>query len=247
MDGFNPTQYGARWAATYDDFHEGVVDSAATVAGLHALAGERSSVLEYGAGTGRIAIPLAQLGHAVTAVEISEEMLEVLARKVGSANVEAVRGDMTTVELGRDFDMAFVAFNSIFALSTQQDQVRLFRNAAKHLRPGGAFALETVVVETPRGNGHVQRLRVADVRPDELVLAAGLLDPVTQFYNGTWAVLGTSGTTFYPIQGRHVTHAEMDLMAQLADLELESRWQDWQQSPFTAESHSIVTVYRKPG
>ncbi|MFC4942498.1 class I SAM-dependent DNA methyltransferase [Pseudonocardia sp. GCM10023141] len=247
MDGFDRNAYGDRWAADYDTLHEGKVDADATVAGLSELAGPGGSVLEYGAGTGRIAIPLAARGHDVVGVEISEAMLVELRAKPGSDAVTAVLGDMTTVELGRTFDLACVPFNSIFTLPTQDDQVELFRNAAMHLRPGGRFALESVMTGDKPGSGPVPRLRVADVGADRMVLAGGVLDPITQFYQGTWAVLGPNGTTFYPLQGRHVTHAEMDLMARIAGLELEHRLADWTRAAVTPWSRQHVSVYRRPG
>lgn len=234
------------WAADYDAFHAGLVDTEATVEGLSELAGAGGSVLEYGTGTGRIAIPLAERGHDVVGVDLSDAMLERLRAKPGAEAVTTVLADMTTVELGRTFDLAAIPFNSIFVLPTQEAQVQLFRNAATHLRPGGRFALESMMVGDAPGAGPVHRMRVADTGPDRLVLTAGVLDPVTQLYTGTWAVFRTDGTTFYPLVGRHVGHAEMDLMAQLAGLTLEHRWADWARNPVTAHSRQHVSVYRKP-
>lgn len=244
MDGFDPRAYGDSWAERYDEMH--TEDTDATVTGLSTLAGDGGSVLEYGTGTGRIAIPLAARGHEVVGVEISEAMLEKLRAKPGADSITAVLGDMTTVELGRTFDLAAIPFNSIFALPTQQSQVQLFRNASTHLRPGGRFVLESMMIGEAPGSGPVQRGRVADVGPDHILFTAGLLDPVTQFYRGTWARLGPNGTEFFPLNGRHVTHAEMDLMAQIAGLELEHRWNDWSRNPLTTFSRQHISVYRKP-
>lgn len=244
MDGFDPRDYGNSWAEHYDEMH--TEDTDATVAGLSALAGDGGSVLEYGTGTGRIAIPLAALGHEVVGVEISEAMVDKLRAKPGADTVTVVLADMTTVELGRPFDLAAIPFNSIFALPTQQAQVQLFRNAATHLRPGGRFVLESMMVGESPGTGPIQRGRVADVGAEHILFTSGLLDPITQFYRGTWARLGANGTEFYPLSGRHVTHSEMDLMAQIAGLELEHRWNDWTRSPVTAYSRQHISVYRKP-
>ncbi len=234
--------YGARWAELYDEWHAGLMDDEGAVAGLAELAGD-GPLLEFGVGTGRLAVPLAERGHEVVGVDISEDMLAQLTRKSGA--VTTVVGDMTTVRLDREFALAYIAFNSIFALPTQEDQVRLFRNAAAHLRPGGRFVLETaVVVGTKAADAH--RLRVDRVETDRLTLSAGIADPVTQSFNGTWVVLEPGGTKFYPISGRNVTHHEMDLMAQLAGLEREHRWRDWRRGEFTADATLHVSVYRKP-
>jgi len=243
MADFDPLLYGARWADTYDEWHTGLMDDEGAVAALAELAGGEP-VLELGVGTGRLAVPLAGRGLAVSGVDISEEMLAKLREKPGAERVTTIVGDMTTVRVDGEFGLAFVAFNSIFVLHTQREQVDLFRNAAAHLRPGGRFVLETVVVgvkEVPN-----RQLRVVRVDPDQVTLSGGFYDPVTAVYDGTWAVVGANGTRFYPLSGRHVTHHEMDLMAELAGLELEHRWGDWQRGPFTGDSALHVSVYRKP-
>ncbi len=237
---YDPRLYGARWAEQYDEWHAGMMDDAGAVATLAELAGD-GPILEFGVGTGRLAVPLAERGFDVTGVDISEEMLAQLRAKAD--RVDAVLGDMTTVQFDQRFSLALIAFSSLFVLATQQDQVKLFRNAAAHLAPGGRFVLETSVV----GSESNARLRVARLEQDRLVLSAGLLDPVTSFYNGAWVVLEPSGVRFYPVQGRNVPHQEMDLMAELAGLELENRWGDWKGGPFTAQSTLHVSVYRKPG
>lgn len=242
MAEFDPRLYGARWAEEYDEWHAGLMDDAGAVITLAELA-DGGSLLELAVGTGRLAVPLAEKGLEVVGVDVSEDMLAQLAKK--SDAVTPVVGDMTTVRLEREFAVVFVAFNSIFVLPTQEDQVRLFRNAAAHLRPGGRFALETVVTVGAKA-GDTSRFRVSKVETDRLTVTAGVVDPVTQFYEGTWVVLEPDGTKFYPISGRNVTHHEMDLMAQLAGLELENRWGDWQRAPFTAESKMHISVYRKP-
>jgi SAM-dependent methyltransferase len=239
MADYDPREYGARWAARYDDWHAGLMDDEGAVAVLAELAD--GAALEFGVGTGRLAIPLARRGIDVVGVDVSPEMLAELAAKSGGERVTTLLGDMTTVRVGREFSLAYIAFSSIFVLPTQEAQVQFFRNAAAHLRPGGRFVLETTVV----GGGGQRTLRVAKVESDRLVLSGGILDPVTSFYNGTWVVLEPGGTSFFPVQGRNLPHAEMDLMGRLAGLTLENRWGDWHRGPFTAESHLHVSVYRK--
>lgn len=241
MAEFDPRLYGARWAELYDEFHAGMLDDEGAVAALAELA-EGGPLLEFGVGTGRLAVPLAKAGLDVVGVDVSEDMLAKLREKTDV--VTTVVGDMTTVRVEREFSVAYIAFNSIFVLATQRDQVELFRNAAAHLRPGGRFVLETVFF-TGHARGDTNRLRTAKVEHDRLTLVAGVVDPVTSFHNGTWVVLEPDGTKFYPIHGRTVTHHEMDLMAELAGLELEHRWGDWKRAPFTAESALHVSVYRK--
>lgn len=238
---FDPRLYGARWAGLYDEWHAGMMDDDGAVAALAELGGP---VLELGVGTGRLAVPLAARGVEVVGVDISTDMLAQLRAKPGSDAVTIVEADMTTVTLGREFAVVLIAFSSIFALPSQRDQVRVFRNAARHLKPGGRFVLEAAAV----GNTERRRepLNLARLEHDRLVLSAGRLDPVSGFYHGAWVVLEPSGLKFYPVQGRNLPHAEMDLMAELAGLELENRWGDWKGGDFTADSTLHVSMYRKP-
>jgi SAM-dependent methyltransferase len=241
MATFDPRLYGARWADTYDEWHEGLMDDDGAVAALAELAAD-GPVLEFGVGTGRLAVPLAERGVEVTGVDISPEMLAKLREK--SSAVTVIEDDMTTVSVGREFAVAFIAFNSIFICETQEKQVELFRNAARHLRHGGRFVLETVVVKPPSPDQ--DKLSVVNVGTDQVMLSGGTTDPVTGHYTGTLMVVGRDGTRFYPEGGRSCTHFEMDLMAQLAGLERENRWSDWKGTPFGPKSELHVSIYRKP-
>lgn len=241
MATFDPRLYGARWADNYDEWHKGLMDDEGAVAALAGFA-SGGPALEFGVGTGRLAVPLAERGVEVVGVDISAEMLAKLKEK--SAAVTAVEGDMTTVALEREFAVAFIAFNSIFVLETQEEQVELFRNAARHLRPGGRFVLETVMTKPPGPDEG--KLSIVKVEADRVTLAGGRHDPATGNYTGTWMVVEPTGTTFYPLGGRNVTHHEMDLMAQLAGLEREDRWADWKGTPFGEKSELHVSIYRKP-
>jgi SAM-dependent methyltransferase len=241
MTTFDPRLYGARWADNYDEFHKGLMDDEGAVAALHDLA-EGGPVLEFGVGTGRLAVPLAERGVEVVGVDVSPEMLAKLKEKTPAVTV--VEADMTTVALEREFSLAYLAFNSIFVLDTQEAQVSVFRNAAAHLRTGGRFALETVVVTPPSSDRG--KLSVARIEPDSIALVGGMNDPVTGQHKGMWLILEPDGPKFYPISGRQVTHHEMDLMAQLAGLELESRWSDWKGAPFGPKSELHISIYRKP-
>jgi len=241
MTTFDPRLYGARWADNYDEWHKGMMDDEGAVATLHDLA-EGGPVVEFGVGTGRLAVPLAERGVEIVGVDVSPEMLAKLKEKTPAVTV--VEADMTTVALGREFSLAYIVFNSIFVLETQQDQVKLFGNAAAHLRSGGRFALETAVITAPSPDQG--KLSVARVEPDSITLVGGVTDPVTGHQKGMWLVLDADGPKFYPISGRMVTHHEMDLMAQLAGLELESRWSDWKGTPFGPKSELHISIYRKP-
>ena len=148
MRGFHPaTSFGATVAAHYDDTPRG--DEAAAAQFLAAAAAQRPA-LEFAIGTGRIALPLQAQGVTVDGIELSPHMIARLRTKPGGADMMVVAGDMSTVDMGRQYGLVYLVFNTIFNLLTVDDQINCFANAARHLMPGGVF-----VVETEIGRAHV--------------------------------------------------------------------------------------------
>jgi SAM-dependent methyltransferase len=232
-------------AARYDDDSAEMFDPAVlepAVALLAELAGG-GPALEFGIGTGRIALPLRERGVAVSGIELSAAMVERLRAKPGGADVEVVVGDMTTARLGASsYALVYVAWNTIMNLTTQEQQVACFRNAAAHLRSGGRFVVEVMVPQLQRlPPGETARpFLVSDER-----LGFDTYDVVTQRLVSHHHWKGDDGewqASSYPF--RYVWPAELDLMAQLAGMTLESRWGGWSHEPFTAESTTHVSVYR---
>lgn len=233
-------------AAAYDTPGEGMFAPEVlgpTVDRLADLAGD-GRALELAVGTGRVAIPLVERGVPVTGVELSTAMLARLREKVDEATLPVVVGDMATTIVAGPFRLVYLVFNTLSNLLTQEEQVACFRNAAAHLEPGGRFVVELGVPplrRLPPGS----TATVWTVEPGYVGLDS--IDVVTQrqvshhvrFGDGRAAHLRRS-------PHRYVWPAEMDLMAQLAGLELESRCGDWSGAPFSAESESHVSVYRLP-
>src|SRR3954452_14978034 len=125
---------------------------------LAGLAGD-GAALELGIGTGRIALPLAQRGVRVHGIDLSEAMVARLEAEPGSGKIGVTIGDFATTTVDGTFSVAYLVFNTIMNLTTQDEQVACFRNAAAHLAPGGCFVIE---VSVP----HLQRLPRGDtVRP----------------------------------------------------------------------------------
>ena len=239
--------WNAEAAARYDTPGEGmfapdVLDPA--VDRLAELAGD-GRALEFAIGTGRVGVPLARRGVPVVGIELSRPMVDQLRTKLDAAALEVVVGDMATTRVPGEFTLVYLVFNTISNLQTQAEQVACFRNAARHLVPGGRFVIELWVPELrrlPLG----QEATVGHVEPGYIVLDT--YDTVQQrvvshhfrFGDGTEASLFRS-------PHRYIWPAELDLMAQLAGFELESRHADWSGTEFTAESRSHVSVYRLPG
>jgi SAM-dependent methyltransferase len=201
------------------------------------------TALEFGIGTGRVALPLSARGVSVHGIDISEPMLEQLRSKPGSEQIGITNGDFAITRVHGTFQLVYLVYNTIMNLTTQEQQVACFENAAAHLEPGGCFVIEV-------GVPNLRRLP-----PGERVRAFSIgqthfgFDEYTDFTNQIlyshhyWADDGKLRTFSAPY--RWVWPAELDLMARLAGLTLRERWAGWTRKPFTDESDSHVSVWEK--
>ena len=237
MDGFDPlSSFGPDVAAAYDDHLRG--DEAETVDLLVRLAAGRP-VCELAIGTGRIAVPLAEHGVDVCGIDQSQAMLDRLhARAPG---IRAVHGDMTHEAPEGSFGLVALVYNTIGNVLTQEGQVAVFRNAASRLTDDGLFLVEDL---TPwHVFGRTQFVEAERVTAGEVVLDVNTFDAGTQLLSENHVTLSAAGVRMGPIAQRLTTPAELDLMAQLAGLQLVDRWGGWRGEPFTGESRRHVTVW----
>jgi SAM-dependent methyltransferase len=215
-----------------------------TVDCLARLAGD-GAALEFAIGTGRVAVPLSERGVPVTGIESSGPMIERLRAKADETTIPVVVGDMASAVAPGAFSLVYLVYNTISNLLIQSEQVACFRNAARHLTLGGRFVIELWVPELrklPPG----QQATVWHSEPGYIgldtydVLHQRIVSHHFRFGDSKEARLSRS-------PHRYIWPAELDLMAQLAGFELESRHADWSGSEFTADSRSHVSVYRLPG
>ena len=237
--------FGERIADRYDETAADMFDSAVVEPAVDLLADlafDRTA-LELGIGTGRIALPLAQRGIRVHGIDLSEAMVARLRAKPGAGQIEVTIGDFATTAVPGRFSVAYLVFNTIMNLTTQDDQVACFSNVAAHLAPGGCFVIEVSVPDLQRlpPGETVRPFTVSDTRLgfDEYDIASQSL--VSHHY---WVVDGKLEVFTPPF--RYVWPAELDLMARLAGMSLRDRWAGWKREPFTSESTSHVSVWQKP-
>jgi SAM-dependent methyltransferase len=201
-------------------------------------------VLELAIGTGRVAIPLAARGLSVTGIELSLPMVDQLRTKADEATIPVIVGDMTTATAPGDYSLVYLVYNTISNLLTQAEQIECFRNAARHLVPGGRFVIELWVPELrklPPG----QLATVWNVEPGYIGLDT--YDVLRQHVvSHHFRFAGDQQVRLFRSPHRYIWPAELDLMAQMAGFELEVRQADWTGAEFTAESRSHVSVYRIP-
>jgi SAM-dependent methyltransferase len=244
MPAFDPSAYGSHIADIYDDTvrHLSTDEPVARLADLAA----GGPVLEFGIGTGRLALPLAARGLTVAGIDASPEMVAALRAKPGGEDLEVVVGDFSAARVPGRFALVLLAVNTVFALPDQTAQVRCFRNAAAHLRPGGRFVVEAWIPDLAAFR-HGTALRPRTVGEDVVTVESAVLHPAEQRMTTTTLRFTGEGVRLLPANHRYAWPAELDLMAQLAGLVREARWADWAGTPFGDESRQHVTVYRRPG
>ena len=229
--------YDATSAAMFDP---AVLDPAVDV--LFELA-RGGPALEFAIGTGRVALPLSARGVTVQGIELSPHMAEKLSAKPGADAVAVTIGDMTTTRVSGAFKLVYLVWNAIMNVTTQQEQVAVFANAAAHLESGGCFVVEVVVPQLRRvPPGEAGRVFTLD--PDHVGIET-FDDLVGQV---SWS------HHWMEVEGRLVRHSapyryvwpsELDLMAQLAGFRLRDRWAGWTRAPFTSDSTEQVAVFEK--
>jgi SAM-dependent methyltransferase len=240
-DGYFDEQVAARYDETSGEmFDPAVLDPAVDF--LAELAG-KGRALELGIGTGRIALPLAHRGVPVHGIEMSKAMAAKLRAKPGGEDIAVTIGDFASTRVGGSFSLAYLVYNTIGNLTTQAEQVACFRNVAAHLEPGGCFVIEVGVPDLrripPGETYHVFHGSEHYFGIDEYdVVTQGLISHHLETVDGK---IERVSTPF-----RYVWPAELDLMAQLADMTLRERWAGWEREPFTAESRKHVSVWTKP-
>ncbi|MFI9724734.1 class I SAM-dependent DNA methyltransferase [Streptomyces sp. NPDC052092] len=215
-----------------------------TVDFLAELAGD-GRALEFAIGTGRVGVPLRERGVPVTGIELSEPMAAVLRRKVDEDTLPVVIGDMATTVVPGTFTLVYLVYNTVSNLLTQDEQVECFRNAARHLAPGGRFVIELGV--PPLRSLPLGQVAVPfDV--SERHLGFDTFDLVEQMLVSHHFTRDRDDGRYRRDASRHryAWPAELDLMARIAGLGLERRVADWDGSPFAQDSPKHVSVWRKP-
>lgn len=243
MDGYDDATYGDRFVDVYDDWYGDLTDTDACVDAVARLA-DGGAVLELGVGTGRLALPLAERGLAVTGVDTSQAMLDSMAAKPGGDRVEALLGDMTDPPTGdRRFAVVLVAYNTLFNLTGDGDQARCVLGAARRLAPGGCLVAEAFVPDVDGEAADV--VTPKQVTADEVVLSVSRSRPDRQEVVGQYvSFTEAGGVRLRPWHIRWSTPEQLDAMADAAGLRPAERWGDWRGRAFRPDDTTHVSIYR---
>jgi SAM-dependent methyltransferase len=221
------------------------LDTEAAVLFLAELAGS-GPVLELAIGTGRIALPLAERGIDVRGIDASEEMVARLRSKPGGASIPVTFGDFADVAVEGRYTLVYVVFNTLFALPTQEAQIRCFENVAAHLANEGLFVIEAFVPDLTRFDRD-QRVDANRVGLDEVWIHVDRHHAAEQRVESQHVRLSEHGVRLYPVQIRYAYPSELDLMARLAGLRLRERFDGWQKAPYSGAPGTCVSVYERAG
>jgi SAM-dependent methyltransferase len=239
MTDYDAGLYGRHAAEFYDDLYGAIEDTDDAVQTLAELAAG-GPLLEFGIGTGRLALPLAARGVTVHGIDASTEMVEQLRAKPGSDAIRVAIGDFASTTVDERFSVVLLSFNAIFLVTSQDEQVRTMQNAAAHLAEGGVVVVEAFVPDPER---HRDSVRPRLARPDRVELQVFRHYPDEQRLETVLVRLTPSATLFFPATHRYAAPSELDLMARLAGCTLVNRWGGWNREPFTASSAKHVSVY----
>lgn len=239
--------WDADQASRYDDEH-GRIDTPLTVRYLAELAAG-NDVLEFGVGTGRLALPLAESARSVLGVDSSAEMLAAAGRKPLPANLALVHGDAQTWTAGRQFDLVLCLYNLLLHFTTQEAQLAVIRNAAAHLAPGGSLIVENLHPPL-RALEEGERITTLRLPGSGMAISTQRLDWRSLLLEQSVLYVGDGEHRIRQITQRMLMPSEQDLMARLAGLRLVSRMANWRGTSWRADASgpatsNVISVYQR--
>lgn len=244
-DAHDATTYGDELGREYDHLYPAAgLETEAAVDLLAQLAQERPgrSVLEFGIGTGRLAIELHRRGLYVAGIEASERMVGTLRRKAPNAHIEVAVGDYIATRIDRSFSVVMLVFNTILDERGLDAQLAVFENAARHLEPGGCFVIEALILSDDERDG-TWKVSPRYVGNNHVELQMARFDIETNTMERTLVHLRPEGPKFITVRDGYAAPGELDLMAHVNGMSRIARYSNWSRAPFTAHSRRHISIY----
>lgn len=211
---------------------------------IKTLPGVPATVLEFGAGSGRLTLPLAEAGFTVTALDLSPTMLNTLQQKTRGYDVSAVCGDFREQLVNRIFDVSVIVTNTLFMVSGWQEQQRVLCQAAHRTADNGYLILETYDPRIYLEQSETFSLSVP-LTEQHLLTDTAFVDRAGQKVTLLRTVTGPEGQSFYTETSHWLAPRELDILASSVGFELVERYEDLAKNPYVAQSKNVVSVYQK--
>ncbi len=247
MHGYDPAAYGERLGADYDTIYPADgLETDATVDFLAELAehGADPAVLEFGIGTGRIALELYRRGLRVAGIDASARMVAALREKAPTAQIDVAIGDYVSTRVTGSFSVVALVFNNILDPRGVTAQLALFENAARHLAPGGCFVIEAFVLGDDARDGS-WTVTPRYVGADHVELQLARFDIDTGKLERTLVHLRPEGPEFVSVRDSYAGPGELDVMAHVHGMIRIARYASWARAAFTAHSRRHISVYQR--
>jgi SAM-dependent methyltransferase len=241
MEKYDKSTYGDTIAEVYDvwysKFDENIIDR------LFELA-PKGSAFELGIGTGRIAIPLMKRGLTVEGIDSSRLMVNRLKRKKSGKDISVQIGDFSNFKSKKKYDLVYIVFNTLFGLTSLEDQINCFKSVYAILKPNGKFVVEAFVPDLNRFDMG-QTIRTSDITDDNIIVECAKHDSANQMVVSHLLRFSEKGTKIYPNKLRYAWPFEIELMGRLTGFQLTDRWGDWQKRAFNSSSSFHVSIFNK--
>jgi SAM-dependent methyltransferase len=229
MSDGDPGRYGKMLGGRYDDLYPSAPLDTASMAEF--LAGfatktDSNSLLEFGIGTGRLALAVQDRGVRVAGIDSSPDMVRQLREKVGADRIEVFAGDYRDAVVDGVFGVVALVFNGIFDPRGRDAQFDIFRNAARHLVPGGYFVVESWVMDDVQRSGQwsvVPRY----VGPEHVELQFARYDIETNRIERTLLHLRPTGSDFLTVHDTYASPGELDVIAHACGFQRAARYASW--------------------
>ncbi len=246
----DPGRYGRLLADTYDRLYPAEdLETDATVRLLAEYANKRPprAVLEFGIGTGRLALRLCAEGVTVTGIDASEAMVAPLLEHPSRKQICIAFGDYTETRVSDEFSLVALLFNNIFDPRGEEAQRKCFENAANHLVNGGCFVVEGYILAQDQLKGEwflSRRQGISGEREGEFGLCR--YDPHTGEVERTLIHKRVGGPdVVFSVLDTYVDTDTLDGLADRAGFDVAERYGGWRKEEFTLASSRHITVYQK--
>jgi len=220
-----------------------------------------ATVLELGSGTGRLAIPLAEAGHKVYALDSSPDMHRMLLEKTPESlrhRLVPVESDMCSFSLGVLFDIVILGLNTVFSLVDDQDRRACFDSVRGHLKPNGRFMLDfsvpSVSMVSNKSGKYSLSVHEESARRASVVLTYNRYDIKRQLSILNFLTMEivdgriarayvTPAAEYYPSPG------EMRLLVENAGMRVTETFGDYDGRPFldTGEGRDVIMIAELAG